>query len=527
MKVNMSEDKKYIARVRNITPRPRSKRLRDQGIGSVSNTTVLIGQMQASNVSNAGVANHSHDNLYDLDRITTDNDGYLYLTLSQVNEDGTVTTQIVKVRAGHADDAGLWSGHSWEKYMDQPVRMKDLVEFAGVVAGYFKTPGFIEGLETGTGASIDSDGNAEMQSLRVRSSLKVPLLIYNKVRVTGGEIWNTEGAVIKSVTQDPDSDTAFTLALDLERNETIELAVDDICKGRYNTSAGFVTSYFRVTAVDQAAGTIRIVLGADSEVPGGSNTAPVPFMNIARYGNFTDKERQSSQYFSSTENRICLLTGVDQYIIQESNYAAVLGTIPSALLPSDLPLADSPSILLDHVVAKSFIQIDRGGKVIKTIRDRSLWSAETAVDDPYICDALCQDEVYHKSCKYRCIVNGTTQEPAYDSTDWLLVAGDTSLSLDIESSEGETFLSGQLSTTLTATVKRGVNDITSEILDSDWTWTRETGDTAADAVWNTDHASAKNTIDLKNEDLQGLKGKFVCQAYVRDGAETVSADIEF
>lgn len=386
---------------------------------------------------------------------------------------------------------------------------------------------FISGIETGTGASIDREGNAEMTSLVLRSFLKVPQLIYNKVSVTGGEMWNTEGAVIKSVTPDPDSDTAFVLELELEDNETVELAVDDICKGHYNTSAGFITSYFRVTAVDEAAGSVRIVLGAESEVPGGVNAVPVPYMNIARYGNFTNEERQRSQYFSSSEQRISILSGVDQYIIQPRHYAVVLGAIPPALTPDDLPISGKPGVYLDNVLARNFFQIDKSGNVVRVIRDRALWNYQTALNDPYLCNAEYQDEVYHKSCKYRCIVEGTTQEPRYDSTDWLLVAGDTTLSLEIESSDGETFLYGQLSTTLTAVVKRGVNDVTSEILDSDWTWSRDTGDTAADAVWNTDHASAGKELVLTNEDLSAFSGKFICQVYVRDGAEVLSAEIDF
>ncbi len=386
---------------------------------------------------------------------------------------------------------------------------------------------FISGIETGTGASIDKNGNAEMTSLVLRSFLKVPQLIYNKVSVTGGEMWNTEGAVIKTVIQDPGSDAAFTLELELEDNETVELAVDDICKGHYNTSAGFITSYFRVTAVDQAAGSIRIVLGADSEVPGGVNAAPVPYMNIARYGNFTVEERQRSQYFSSSEQRISMLSGVDQYIILPRHYAVVQGSIPSALIPDNLPIQGQPSIYLDNVLARNFFQIDKSGNVVKVIRDRGLWNYQTALNDPYLCNSENQDDVYHKSCKYRCLVEGTTQEPRYDSTDWLLIAGDTTLSLEIESSDGETFLYGYLSTTLTAVVRRGVNDITSDILDSDYAWSRDTGDTAADAVWNSDHASSGKSVTLTNEDLSAFSGKFICQVYVRDGAETLSAEIGF
>ena len=352
---------------------------------------------------------------------------------------------------------------------------------------------------------------------------------FDTIRVTGGEMWNTEGATIAEVTQDPGSETAFTLLLDIEDGDHVELAVDDICKGHYNSNGGFITSYFRVVAVDDAAKTVRVVLGADSEVPGGVNAAPVPYMNIARYGNFTDTERQQSQYFSSSEQRIAMLYGVDQYIIQPRHYKTVWGNVPESLIPSGLPINNRAAMYLDTVIARDFHQIDPSGNVIKSIRDRGLWNAVTAQDEPYLSNAQYQDEVYHKSCKYRCIVEGTTQEPRYDSTDWLLVAGDTSLSLDIESSDGDTFLFGELNTTLQAVVKRGVNDITSEILATDFSWTRDTGDVVEDSTWNTNHAGAGSSITLTNEDLpiNHRTGRFICRAYVRDGAETLSASIAF
>lgn len=516
---------------------PRSKRLRDAGGNQGSRGTTVV-----ANGSDPGASSncdgHSHANKAALDAISIDNAFYLWLKQKIDGEDDS-TRQ--KVKAGYADDAAhateadhaldadTWEGHQFGQYLDQAVRTTDIVKFAKVIAGLFRTPDFVSGIETGSGAAIDERGNGEMNGLTLRSFLKVPMLIYNKIRVTGGEMWNTEGATIAEVTQDPGSETAFTLLLDIEDGDHVELAVDDICKGHYNSNGGFITSYFRVVAVDDAAKTVRVVLGADSEVPGGVNAAPVPYMNIARYGNFTDTERQQSQYFSSSEQRIAMLYGVDQYIIQPRHYKTVWGNVPESLIPSGLPVNNRAAMYLDTVIARDFHQIDPSGNVIKSIRDRGLWNAVTAQDEPYLSNAQYQDEVYHKSCKYRCIVEGTTQEPRYDSTDWLLVAGDTSLSLDIESSDGDTFLFGELNTTLQAVVKRGVNDITSEILTTDFSWTRDTGDVVEDSTWNTNHAGAGSSITLTNEDLpiNHRTGRFICRAYVRDGAETLSASIAF
>lgn len=515
--------KKYTSSIYQRQPRPRSKRLRGLGGGGSSSSTTVISSGSSGGVSSDMVSGHYHSNKEDLDRLKLDDLGYLkYLAQLDGEDEESFESGYKKIRAGDADK---WDGKNFPDYLNQSVRTNDVVQFAKLIADIIASPDFVQGIETGCGWGIDRGGNGEMTSLTLRSFLKVPQLIYNKVRVTGGEMWNTEGGVIAEVLPDPDSDTAYILTMDVEDGDTIELDIDDICKGHYNSNGGFVTSYFRVTAVDQAAKTMRIVLGADTEVPGGLNHPPVPFMNIARYGNFTVQERQRSQYFSASERRIALLRNVDQYIIIPANYEVVIGSVPDALIPENLPFAGRPSIYVENVLARGFHQLDWSGSLIRTIRDRGLWESQPS--EPYQYTAEYQDEVYHNSCKYRCIVDGTTAEPRYDSTDWLLVAGDTSLVMAIESTAGETFLYGALSTELIATVKRGLDDITDSILDADWSWTRETGDAEGDAVWNTEHAGCGRQISLGNEDLSSISGRFICSAYVRDGAVTLTEEVLF
>jgi hypothetical protein len=383
---------------------------------------------------------------------------------------------------------------------------------------------FVQGIEAGIGGTVDGEGNAELQSLTVRSFLKVPELIYNKVSVTGGEMWNTEGGVIKSVTAD--GENAYILEMEVEEGDSIELAVDDICRGHYNHSGGFVTSYFRVTNVNASNNTVRAVLGADGDVPGGTNHPPTAYMNIARYGSFTVRARQRSQCFSSNEGYILLLDNVDNYKIVGQNYKGVFGNVPASLYPENMPVnPDDVSIYLKNVIAENFFQIAPDGKALKTVRDRGIW--ETSPDEPYLCNELYQDEVWHDSCKYRCISGGTAERPAYNSTGWLLIAGDTELTLTVYSSGGETFLQGHVNTVLSAIVKRGLSNITGGILASDWQWTRETGDTVSDTIWNDSRAGNAGSIHVTDEDMNGITGRFVCEVYVRDGDVTMTEEIGF
>ena len=222
-----------------------------------------------------------------------------------------------------------------------------------------------------------------------------------------------------------------------------------------------------------------------------------------------------------------MLGGVDNYIIRPEHYKVVIGNVPSSLIPHNLPTRDKASIYLDNVLARNFFQLGPNNQVIKVVRDRGTWSIQEAQKNPYLCEARYQDEVYHASCKWRCIRQGTQTEPRYDSEDWLLVAGDTTLRLDIESTCGETFLWGHLETTLRARVWRGLSDITMDILPSDWSWTRDTGNAPSDTVWNTEHANATSEIALTNEDLRSVSGRFICEVFVRDGATKIREEVSF
>ena len=65
---------------------------------------------------------------------------------------------------------------------------------------------------------------------------------------------------------------------------------------------------------------------------------------------------------------------------------------------------------------QDLIRIDWKGKPIREVRDRGLWSLETAQSEDYyrITDTL-QDEVWHIGVKYRCMFDNTIEEPGTGS----------------------------------------------------------------------------------------------------------------
>lgn len=198
----------------------------------------------------------------------------------------------------------------------------------------FMTYNFVSGAY-GSGASIDNNGNAEMNSLFVRQFISAPKFVFNEISVTKAEQWNTNGyGTIESV------DTKkHIISLHLEGNDYGSLQVGDICRGIYadidnahgsdkNTEGalddcnfvlhkGFFTTYFYVKKIlTSEKGKFVFEYGKRSE----ATPDPCAYMDFAQYGSFTDDKRQSSMYFSSRGNSyIEVLDGVCNWEIYTEN----------------------------------------------------------------------------------------------------------------------------------------------------------------------------------------------------------------
>lgn len=198
----------------------------------------------------------------------------------------------------------------------------------------FMTYNFVSGAY-GSGASIDNNGDAEMNSLFVRQFISAPKFAFNEISVTKAEQWNTNGyGTIESV------DTKkHIISLHLEGNDYGSLQVGDICRGIYadidnvhgadkNTEGalddcnfvlhkGFFTTYFYVKKIiTSEKGKFVFEYGKRSE----ATPDPCAYMDFAQYGSFTDDKRQSSMYFSSRGNSyIEVLDGVCNWEIYTEN----------------------------------------------------------------------------------------------------------------------------------------------------------------------------------------------------------------
>nr|DAQ62132.1 MAG TPA: tail protein [Caudoviricetes sp.] len=252
------------------------------------------------------------------------------------------------------------------------------------------------------GWMITPDGHIDAKSLHLREFLEVPELRYNRVSITSGEDWLAPGGgIIESV-----NESSQTLTLKLEPGEVANLAVDDICKGIFNNSTGFQTSYFRITqkiSNSEFKYTLR----------SGYSYHPQKAMHFVAYGNFTDAERQKSAY--STKDYKRYLAGVNNWEITSSMVMMQLGDL-SNLVISGLDLSGYSAYLRNVYMTGTIKQLSQDGTTEVLV---PAFKGEWKVGKYWY-----YDEVTHNGSTWICIEPSTTQEPSDSSTDWLKVVSE-------------------------------------------------------------------------------------------------------
>ena len=577
--------KVYKSEANERTAKPRAKRLRELGgIAAGGGSTVV-------NVNGSGTIpsgdGHTHANKTALDQISTDSQGYEYLTrLVEVEvettdpETGETTktkewqSKTEKVKAGYADVAH-------DLTPDSPVRQQFLSRIADDVAqgkitfeqgliavgmAIFQDGAefgeFVKSLYAGKGAGIDKDGNAEFESVRVRTYFEAVELIINRLSAIEGDQLLTEADTIERVVDLGDNCYGLYLHPKWEGYFTAQ-AVGNVLKGIINNlgavalgmtgqgNAAMYTSWMRVNSVNPTLNYIEVTMYPDDETPAGKNFLPCELMKIARWGNQTDKTRQSCLYLSSTEGRIVHLNGVTKPIIDQSNYAATFGTIPEFVKHmtdrdgSPLPLRDNLDyVYIGGLIVQDVIRVDFQGKPIVTYVDRGQWYAAAN----YYCEAKNPttgvwetSDVWYMGCKYRCCKNLTKTAPAWNNTDWAMVEGNPDFTVEFADTD-YLFDPDRFAVTLTIIAKLHNIDVTADILDADVIWTRYSEDdkgverVASDNAWALKRAGAGKSVNLTaaDVDFNGYVPKvlrYTATVTLRDGmgepAATESVSFEF
>ena len=581
----MSMQKHYTAVTTNRTPRPRSKRLREQGIGSANSTVVLNAEIGGSSVPSGD--GHTHANKSALDQISTDANGYEWLTRlvettvtdPNTQEETTELQQVTeKVKAGYADMAHDLTPNSpvrqqfLSRLVDdvaagnitfqQAIQVLGIAHFGG--EAQFGT--FVRSLYAGSGAGIDNLGNAEFESVRVRTYFEAVELIINRLSAIEGDQLLTEGDTIDRVVDLGDDCYGLYLHPKWEGYFTA-ISAGSVLKGIINNlgamalgmttgsqNAQLYTSWLRVNSVNPSLNYIEVTMYPDNQTPAGQNFPPCELMKIARWGHQTDTTRQTCLYLSSTEGRIVKYVNVTKPIIDRTNYGATFGTLPDFVrLLTDSegnPLPVRPGLdymYIPGVITQDIIRIDWQGDPICEYVDRGEWSPY----ETYYFKAQNPDtgiyeisDVWYAGCKYRCCVNNTTYAPGWNVTDWAMIEGNPEFT--VEFNETETlFDPDRFDLTLYIIAKIYNQDVTNDILVTDVIWTRYSEDqngierVASDNAWairRTAQGPIGKSIHLTVEDLDmngyvPKKVRFTATVTLRDGmnspAQQESASFEY
>ena len=387
----------------------------------------------------------------------------------------------------------------------------------------------IDSLLTGKGI-IAENGRIQADRMELRSSLTVLELIFNRLSAMESDYSFSESGTIESVELLEDGTYRLPLRKRWE-NDFTALAENDVVYGVVNNLASgtgeYYTSWLRVLNVNTVANTIIAVMYPDDEVPGGKNYPPEPLMILSHRGNPVNEDRQAYWYLSSREKCICMLDGVTKPILEENNYAIIIGKLKQLSLFDNLPINYRHSYIYCRGIAiQDLLRIDYQGTPVRSENNRGPWSAEDAVNNPYQSTPEVFDAVYHVGCKWMCLSTGTTQEPKWNATDWAQIEGNSELTLEFSSSNGYSFFAGRVDTDITPIVYWGYNDISLDVLPGDWSWTRDSGQVTEDNAWSVAHANNGRVLHLTNEDMPSNWGatrkvKFTCTAYLRDGAGSI------
>ena len=242
----------------------------------------------------------------------------------------------------------------------------------------------VSGLIAGRGAIIDENGNTEVQSLTVRGFLKATEYMLNRIQITEGAQWLTEGGVIEKVaetaSQGGQKRYNITFRARFEGDIQAPFKEGDILRGqiaKLQGGAGIETSWLRVEGVNGRK--VEVSLYSNQQVPEGRNTAPTEQMRVARWGNTIDATRRSHIVLDSERGQIVRRTNIKAPIIEpQLSDGFSLGTLPSWLKKILGGAVDDKSdyLFARGIITQDIIRYTPEGKPIAERVDRGVWSAQ-------------------------------------------------------------------------------------------------------------------------------------------------------
>ena len=181
-----------------------------------------------------------------------------------------------------------------------------LIKFLGgvIIKNLAKFGDFITGV---SGGMINEKGEAELESLFLRSELIVPAIRYNYMTYFMGYNLITPGGGLTVKDFTDNGDGSWTVTPDLEEGMPIGQYVGDILLGYWYDKnsqtgdfAGFKKVQFRVTSVDYDAKTFTMTARP------GTDAVPYKQMKLGQTGNITNENRQTYMILDVRDGNNCI-----------------------------------------------------------------------------------------------------------------------------------------------------------------------------------------------------------------------------
>lgn len=302
-----------------------------------------------------------------------------------------------------------------------------------------QTNDFMSGINGGRGWAIDNYGNAELESVKIRSFMEVVEMLINKTSAQEGDTLFTDNDQIESVSYyygdvdvdgDGNKDTLYYILTLKEKYEGYihTQMYGNILKGTINTLAAknagvsdefwlkndysdedavesdiagntYYTSWMRVVGTSTrnpnicGKNQIIVTLFSDIETPAGKNFVPCKLMNIARWGcidYYTGDDKQIKEsierrqrlfYISNIDGRIVKLRKVNKPILEYYNYGTTIGILPE-FVQEYTSINERLATTKDYLYAKGIvvedlIKVTSKGDPIVNIVDRGQWEDNT------------------------------------------------------------------------------------------------------------------------------------------------------
>lgn len=348
-----------------------------------------------------------------------------------------------------------------------------------------------------------------------------------------------------------DDDGVFLVALKkTEGQVTINFSYKDILQGIFYTqddsgnSTGFRTAYFEVTGIVDETHFDCIPL---------NNIPPQRFMTLARQGNKTNPKRQGSIYLDGLNKWIRVLDGVRDDNIEQKNIKVQLGDLSDINHPTFGQLEGYGALLenayicgrlvqrnpttgedwvvgavavqgeqvfryKDDICEPTYITLIATEQGVSSTADNRKWQYKNGsewIDIPnatelsYILTP--NDTIWRE--KRTLTLRYVVADIYYDIiTITKLYDGEDAYSVVIHSSNGSSFINGDIGTTLRAKVYKGGFEITDALNENLFYWCRISGNPAGDAVWNELHQGVKE-VTIGDDDVY-RRATFECEVNI-------------